>query len=112
MASFMLGAISTRVRARSIDAASSETMSSHRPVASLASMSMVQGATRYASNAVAARMCCGSAGFALSHGEVSTGRPASDWKTSGATKRCASGVMATVTSAPACASVLTAPHTL
>ncbi|MFM1868914.1 MAG: hypothetical protein RL591_2322 [Planctomycetota bacterium] len=112
MTSFILGASSTGVFARSIDAASSETMQPALPCASFASMFIVQGAMSAASSPEAARMCCGSFGSDDSHGLVSTGRPDKDWNTSGVTNRCASAVMETVTSAPAWASVLTTEQTL
>jgi hypothetical protein len=72
---FIAGASSTGVFARSTALSSSVTMSSVRPVASRARQSIVHGATNAASARDASEMCCGSWLSTCSHALVYTAAP-------------------------------------
>ena len=82
------------------------------PVASLAIRLAVAGAMAMASASSASRMWPISDSWVRSKVSVATGCPASVWKVSGATKRCAAAVMTTRTRAPAAASSRTTSHAL
>ena len=77
------------------------TTSSVRPCTSLASMSIVHGATSATSHRSASEICCGSLDSMCSHELVYTGLPDKAWNVIGVTNFAAAGVIATVTCAPA-----------
>ena len=97
--SFMAGASSQREGSTASRVA--VTTSSALPARSLASRSAVAGATTATSAQSASAMCPAANSCCASKRSVEAARPVSAWKVSAVTNRCAAGVSATRSSAPA-----------